>query len=169
LNPGEPHSGSSPEFTGSRVEYLSSRRKEKLGPLPEIQWHPVSRLPLISQVIDNNVMTVKSQHDLLVEGQDKPYLFDDETIDRIIIAELETLEFVEIYTEQLGRWQKEKLTKKQQAEVARLLEQSQYLKRLATAILSMADSIAAATIDQIIALDEAELALKVLLGEIAER
>lgn len=82
------------------------------------------------------------------------------------MAHLETLDFVEIYIEQLERWQKEKPTKKQQVEIARLLEQSQYLKRLTTAVLSLADSIAAATIDQIIGMDEAELGLKVLLGEI---
>lgn len=167
LNPGESPEESEPAFTGSRVEVLSALRKEKLGALPEIQWHPISRLLLISQVIDNNVQDVKSQHDLLVEAQDKPYVLDDETIDRVIVAQLETLEFAEIYLEQLARWQKEKLTKKQQLELARLTEQSQYLKRLATAVLSTADIISAATIDKIIGMDEAELALKVLLGEIA--
>lgn len=166
LNPSEPDSGSESELTGSRVEYLSALRKEKLGPLPEIQWHEISRLPLIAQLIDGNAEDVKRQHDLLVEGQDRPYLFDEETIDRVIMAHLETLDFVEIYIEQLGRWQKEKLTKKQQVEIARLQEQSQYLKRLTTAVLSQADSIADATIDQIIGIDEAELGLKVLLGEI---
>jgi len=166
LNPGESESSSEPEFTGSRVEYLSALRKEKLGPLPEIQWHEIIRLPLIAQLIDGNAQDVKRQHDLLVKGQDRPYLFDEETIDRVIMAHLETLDFVEIYIEQLSRWQKEKLTKKQQTEIARLQEQSEYLKRITTAVLSLADSIADATIDQIIGMDEAELGLKVLLGEI---
>ncbi|MBA4027147.1 MAG: hypothetical protein C0473_02795 [Cyanobacteria bacterium DS3.002] len=166
LNPGESESSSEPEFTGSRVEYLSALRKEKLGPLPEIQWHEIIRLPLIAQLIDGNAQDVKRQHDLLVEGQDRPYLFDEETIDRVIMAHLETLDFVEIYIEQLSRWQKEKLTKKQQTEIARLQEQSEYLKRITTAVLSLADSIADATIDQLIGMDEAELGLKGLLGEI---
>jgi hypothetical protein len=166
LNPTEPDSDLESEFTGSRVEAIRALRKEKLGSQPEIQWHPISRLPLIAQLIDGNVNDVKEQHDLLVEGQDKPYLFDDDTIDRIILVHLEALDLVEIYIEQQVRRQKEKLTKKQQAEVARLLDQSQYLKRLATSALDMADRIAAATIDQIIGMDEAELGLKVLLGEI---
>lgn len=166
LNPRESDNGPEKDIAGSRVEAIRALRKEKLGSQPEIQWHPISRLPLIAQLIDGNVEDMKSQHDLLVEGQDKPYLFDDETIDRVIVVLLEALDFVEIYIEQQGRWQKEKLTKKQQAEVARLLEQSQYLKRLATAALDIADRIAAATIDQIIGMDEAELGLKVLLGEI---
>lgn len=166
LSPSAPDSDFEYESTGSRVEAIRALRKEKLGSQPEIQWHPISRLPLIAQLIDGNVEDMKSQHDLLVEGQDKPYLFDDDTIDRVILVHLEALDLVEIYIEQQVRWQKEKLTKKQQAEVARLLEQGQYLKRLATAALDMADRIAAATIDQIIGMDEAELGLKFLLGEI---
>jgi hypothetical protein len=166
LSPAKPDSDSEFEFTGSRVEAIRAFRKEKLGSQPEIQWHPISRLPLIAQLIDGNVNDVKAQHDLLVKGQDKPYLFDDETIDRVIMVHLETLDFVEIYIEQLERWQKEKLTKKQQTEIQRLQEQSEYLKRITTAVLSLADSIANATIDQIIGMDEAELGLKVLLGEI---
>ncbi len=166
LSPGGPDSDLVPEFTGSRVEAIRALRKEKLGPQPEIQWHPISRLPLIAQLIDGNVEDVKSQHDLLVKGLDKPYLFDDDTIDQVILVNLEALDLVDICIEQQCRWQKEKLTKKQQAEVAQLQEQSQYLKRLANAALDMADRIADATIDQIIGMDEAELGLKVLLGEI---
>lgn len=166
LSPDEQDSDTESDFTGSRVEAIRALRKEKLGPQPEIQWHPLNRLPFVAQLIDTNVQDVKSQHDLLVEGQDKPYVFDDHTIDRIILAHLETLDFSEIYILQLSRWQKEKLTKKQQEEIARLLDQSYYLKRLATAVLNMADRIADATIDQIIGMDEAELGLKVLLGEI---
>jgi hypothetical protein len=166
LNPAQSDGAPEPNESESRVAEFMALRQLDAGSRPEVQWHPLSRLPLIAQLIDEGVKDANTQHDLLLQGEKKPYLFDDETIDRIILVYLETLDFVEIYQEQLDRWKKEKLTKKQDAELVRLVEQCRYLKVLAMAILAMADQIAAATIDKIIGMDEAELALKVLLGEI---
>jgi hypothetical protein len=132
----------------------------------EVQWQPLSSLPLIAQLIDEGVTDAEIQEQLLIEGKEKPHVFDDELIRRIKKVHTEKLEFVDIYLQQIERWKKETLTMEEHFEIQRLSKECGRMKLLAMSILSLADQIGKQTIDKILAMDDAELGLRFLLGEI---
>ncbi len=136
-------------------------------PQEEVIWQPLSSLPLIAQIIDEGVTDAENQLRLLEEGKEKPYVFDDALVVRIKNLHNSKLEFVDIYLEQIERWKKETLTMEQHFELMRLVQQSNRLKVLVTSILALADEIGEKTIDKIMDMDDAELGLKFLLGEIS--
>lgn len=46
----------------------------------EVDWQPLSRLPLIAEIIDEGVRDAEKQELLLMEGTFKTHLFDDALI-----------------------------------------------------------------------------------------
>jgi len=134
--------------------------------MEEVIWQPLSSLPLIAQIIDEGVTDAENQLRLLEEGKEKPHVFDDALVARIKNLHNSKLEFVDIYLEQIERWKKETLTMDQHFELMRLVQQSNRLKVLVTSILALADVIGEKTINKIMAMDDAELGLRFLLGEI---
>ena len=70
----------------------------------DVNWQPLSRLPLITKIIDEGVKDAKNQELLLIEGKEKPYVFDDALVQRIKNLYVEKLEFIDIYMEQIERW-----------------------------------------------------------------
>ncbi|MBA3992555.1 MAG: hypothetical protein C0469_03440 [Cyanobacteria bacterium DS2.3.42] len=132
----------------------------------EVQWQPLSRLPLISQIIDEGVADAKNQLRLLEEGKEKPHVFDDALVERIKELHVDKLAFVDIYLQQIERWKTETLTMEEHFELNHLSKQCERMKVLVTSILALAEEIGKQTIDKIIAMDDAGLGLRFLLGEI---
>lgn len=132
----------------------------------EVIWQPLSRLPLIAEIIDEGVKDARNQELLLIEGKEKPYVFDDALVERIKKLYVEKLEFIDIYMEQIERWRKETLSTDEHFELTRLTRQCERLKVLTISILVRAEEIGKGTIDKILDMDDAELAMKFLLGEI---
>lgn len=131
-----------------------------------MQWQPLSRLPLIAELIDGGVTDAEIQEQLLVEGAEKPHVFDDELIKRIKKVHTEKLEFVDLYLQQIERWKTETLTMDEHFELTRLVKQCERMKDLVASILALADEIGKQTIDKILSMDDAELGLRFLMGEI---
>lgn len=132
----------------------------------EVQWQPLSSLPLIAQLIDEGVADAETQEALLEEGKERPHVFDDDMIRRIKKVHTEKLEFIDIYLQQIERWKKETLTVDEHFELTRLSRQCECMKELVTSILALAEEIGKQTIDKILSMDDAELGLRFLLGEI---
>lgn len=132
----------------------------------KVIWQPLSRLPLIAQIIDDGVEDAGNQHRLLVEGKEKPHVFDDALVERIEKLYSEKLEFAGIYAEQIERWKKETLTIDQHFELQRLIKQVERQKELSISVLALVKEIEKSTIDKIMNMDDAELGLRFLLGEI---
>lgn len=143
-----------------------SKRQTKDEQSQEVQWQPLNRLPLISQIIDEGVADAENQLRLLEEGKEKPHVFDDALVERIKKLHVDKLEFVDIYLQQIERWKKETLTMEEHFELNHMSKQCERLKELVTSILALAEEIGKQTIDKIIAMDDAELGLRFLLGEI---
>lgn len=135
-------------------------------PQEEVIWQPLSRLPLVSQIIDEGVTDAENQLRLLEEGKEKPHVFDDAIVERIKKLHVDKLEFVDIYLQQIERWKKETLTMEEHFELNHLSKQCERMKVLVTSILALAEDIGKQTIDKIMAMDDAELGLRFLLGEI---
>ena len=144
----------------------SKRQTQNSEEQREINWQPLSSLPLIAHLIDEGVADAEIQERLLEEGEDKPHVFDDDMIRRIKKLYEEKLQFADIYLEQIERWKKETLTMDEHFELQRLNKECERTKLLAKSVLTLADQIGKQTIDKILAMDDAELGLRFLMGEI---
>jgi hypothetical protein len=104
----------------------------------EPAWQPLSRLPLIASLIDAGLEHAEQQQDLLARARPRPHVLDDRTVDRVLDVHTETLRYVAIHEEQLGRWRREPLSPAEGREIARLDEVLRRLRERTGAILALA-------------------------------
>jgi hypothetical protein len=124
-------------------------------------WQPIEALPLLAQMITDGVENA-SEH-LATIREARLGSLDDATVSRIERVFGQEAAFVEIYEEQLSRWQREPLTAAQAAEVTELLALVARLRSLTTSILARATELKTQTIESILNLDDAALGMAVLL------
>jgi hypothetical protein len=72
----------------------------------QVNWQPVSQMPLISSMIDTSLNDTREHLDTLSKAKDRPHVLDDATIDRVEQVHTEQMNYVEIYTQQISRWRK---------------------------------------------------------------
>ena len=130
------------------------------------QWQPISMLPTFTEMIDGMLESSVEQLDNMRAVEDKPHVMDDATMKRIIKPYSEQLEDHWLCEEQFKRWKKGKLAEKMGPRFDRLTKQVIKLKETNEEILAIAGRIKHNTIDKIVAMDDAELALAVLSGKI---
>src|SRR2546423_2240922 len=112
------------------------------------QWQPITQLPLIASHIDGMLEIAEGQYHNLQEAQPKPWMLDNDTINRVINAFTTQRDDLWLFDEQLRRWHAEQLTAKQRVEVERLVEQMIKLRETITMILILAHELAAGTIEK---------------------
>lgn len=144
------------------IEMSKNKRKYKQEP----NWRPISDILLITAMIDGEVADNEEQYQTLLQAKDKPHVLDNYTINRAFKVFNEQAKFIELYDEQLLHWKSEKLDDSQKHEIDRLSEQVRKLRTSNRKILDLLNELDKGTIDKILAMDETELALKVLTGEI---
>jgi len=76
----------------------------------------------------------------------------------------EQLQFVDIYAEQLRRWQDQAPSAAQRRELNRLDEQNRCLRQATTEVLTLAAELRKGTINRITAMSALELGLQAMLG-----
>ena len=94
----------------------------------QVNWQPISQMPLISSMIDTSLNDTREHLNTLSKAKDRPHVLDDATIDRVEQVHTEQMEFVDIYTQQIGRWRREKLSASQARELDRMEKQNQQLR-----------------------------------------
>lgn len=129
-------------------------------------YHPISMLETITFVLDGEHESAVDQLDSLLPVMDKPYVLDSNTIERIITLYTEQAEDHQFFVEQLNRWEKESLNVDQLNEVNRLKKVLDKTKVVGSKILDITNEMKGNSIDDILGMDETELALKVLTGQI---
>ena len=129
----------------------------------EINWQPLSRLAIVAQQIDIGVTIAEKMH-LNVTGVLQ--VFDNESIARLKKITGEQIEVATGLAEQVERWKKETLSMDEHFELMRLSKQCERLITLDTEILARANEQAPQTIEKILDMDDAELGLRVLMGDI---
>jgi len=72
-------------------------------------WQPLTQLPLIAQMIDEELAETETQYQNLQAAKSRPHILDDYTVGRLVEVFGKRQEFFEIYTEQLARWKAENL------------------------------------------------------------
>ena len=68
-------------------------------------WQPISQMPLVASMIDGALSDTADHLQTLTKARAQPHVLDDATIDRVERVHREQLQFVDIYAEQLRRWQ----------------------------------------------------------------
>lgn len=131
-----------------------------------IQWLPLYKLPIFTTLVEGMLQDTKGMYQLLLQAKNKPWVMDDATMNRTIKLFTERLEMLPDHTEQITRWKKEKLSPNQKEEITRLEEATTQTMELVENILTLAKEMKPHTIDQILAKDNAELALDVLSGKL---
>lgn len=131
------------------------------------QWQELRALPALGPHIDGMLEAAEENHAALQEARPKPHVLDDATIKRVRQVYTAQSDDLGLFDEQLRRWGADpKLTDAQHTEIARLKGQMRALRQTVTAILVLADELGKGTIEKIMSMDDAELGLKALLGEL---
>jgi len=125
--------------------------------LNQPQWQPISVLPLITEVIDDLLLSAKDQYNLLFQAKDKPHILDQPTVTRVIQVYSQQKEDIWLYEEQLKRWQNQKLTSKQQTEVTKLQRDVEEFSNILNDILALADDLKKGTIETILGKSDLEI------------
>ena len=133
------------------------------GPTP--QWQPMDKLPVIAYAIDGMLESAEEQYPTLEEARPRPHMLDNYTVSRVVEVYTEQRDDLWLYEEQLRRWSAQALTTGQRREVERLTGQLGRLRERIDAILTLASELRAGTIDRILGMDDAELGLRWLLGQ----
>jgi hypothetical protein len=130
----------------------------------QVNWQPISQMPLISSMIDTALNDTREHLGTLSKAKDRPHVLDDATIDRIEQVHAEQMEFVDIYTQQIGRWRKEKPSAAQSRELNRMDEQNRQLRGITADVLALARKLRKGTIERVLGMSDLELGLQYLLG-----
>ncbi len=130
---------------------------------PTPTWQPISQLALIASLIDMALDDADEQYATLQEATPKPHVLDDYTVGRVKTVYTEQRDDLCLYEEQLRRWGAQALTLAQRREVERLTGQLGRLRERIAPILALADELAAGTIEKVLAKDDVELGLEMLL------
>lgn len=130
----------------------------------QVNWQPISQMPLISNMIDTSLNDTREHLNTLSKAKDRPHVLDDATIDRVEQVHTEQMEFVDIYTQQIGRWRSQRLSASQARELDRMEKQNQQLRGITADVLALASQLRKGTIERILGMSDLELGLQYLLG-----
>ena len=130
------------------------------------QWQPLSMLPTLGPHIDGMLEADQEQYATLLEAKPKPHVLDNATVERVIRVFTTQRDDLALFDEQLRRWGLLHLTEAQRAEITRLKKQMARLRQVNTDMLTLAEELKKGTIETILDMDDAELGLRWLLGDL---
>lgn len=128
--------------------------------MKKVILHPISMLGTIAMLIDKQYEHAEEQYKLLYKAKDKPHVLDNATVDRSIKLYEDEKEYIEISKNQLSIWRKESLNKYQENEITRLENQIVKNEKMVNDTLKLAKELRKGTIDEILKMDDVEVALK---------
>jgi len=130
---------------------------------PTPSWQPISMLPTIAGIIDGELADAEEHYATLLQAREKPYVLDDEIVDRTLRLHTEQLEFLWVYKEQLVLWRQADQDPILREEIDRLAGQLGRLHTALTNILTLAAELSKGTIDKILAKSDLEVGIEALL------
>ena len=132
---------------------------------PQPTWRPISWLPTISSAISGGLATAQEFRSTLEQGWEQPYRMDEATLARVRRVYTEQAEDVELYAEQLRRWQAGSMSLAQRQEVDRLAGQVEQWRSAVVVVLELADELKDNTIEALLRKSDLEVGLEALLGQ----
>lgn len=129
-----------------------------------VNWQPISQMPLIASMIDTALDDTREHIATLTEAQTRPHVLDDATIDRIEQVHTEQMEFVDIYAQQISRWQTQGPSASQVRQLVGMDEQNRRLRAVTAQVLGLACDLRKGTIERVLGMSHVELGLQALLS-----
>jgi hypothetical protein len=130
----------------------------------QVNWQPISQMMLIASMIDTSLNDTREHLATLTKARAKPHVLDDATIDRVERVHSEQMEFVAIYTQQIGRWRDENPSASQTRTLDRMATHNQKLHDVTADVLTLARELRNGTIERALGMSDVELGLQLLLG-----
>jgi hypothetical protein len=130
----------------------------------QVNWLPISQMLLISSLIDMSLNDTREHLGILTKTKNRPHVLDDATIDRVEQVHTEQMDFVDIYTQQIGRWRTEKPSAYQARELDRIEKQNQQLRGITADVLALASQARKATIERVLGMSDLELGIQAVLA-----
>ena len=119
-------------------------------------------LQVFTKQIDDMLSIAEENYHSLEAARPRPSVLDDYTVGRVSRVFTDMHKDLWFYDEQLQRWSKERLSSKEKREVDRLIVQMEKVHATVSAILDLAEKLKGRTIEKVLAMDDAELAVKTL-------
>jgi nitrogen-specific signal transduction histidine kinase len=129
----------------------------------QINWQPISQMPLISSMIDTSLNDTREHLSTLSKARNRPHVLDDATIDQVEQVHAEQMEFVDIYTQQIGCWRTEKPSASQARELDRMETKNQQLRGVTADVLVLASELRKGTIERVLEMSNLELGIRAVL------
>ena len=129
-------------------------------------WYPPSMIPTYLEISIEMLDSSKEQLVNLKAVKGKAYILSDDEINRCLKLYTAMNEDAWVFLEQCNRWLKLSLTAEQRKQVLRIKAINKENKIVNNEILALVKEYQHQTIDKIMEMDPAELALSVLLGKI---
>ncbi|MEC4816798.1 MAG: hypothetical protein SAK29_26550 [Scytonema sp. PMC 1069.18] len=104
-------------------------------------WQPLSKLPLLAQMIDEGLTYALEQYQKLQKAQNLTHPLDDQTVERILKVFAEQQEIMWVYTEQVSKWKTENLDATQKQEIDKLETQLSQMENAIADILSLTNQL----------------------------
>ncbi|MCJ7691685.1 MAG: hypothetical protein MUO60_20595 [Clostridiaceae bacterium] len=129
----------------------------------EQDWHPISMIPMLSTMISGQLEEAKNQYENLLQAKPKPYVLNDEIIERIIKVFTEQLDYICLYENQISKWQHEEtLTPKIKLDLDRSQTQLRDLSKVLINLLALAAELKKGIIEKVMEKSDLELGLEFL-------
>lgn len=132
----------------------------------EPQWRPLAVLPTLTAAINGELQVNESLVRKLASARDNPHVLDDATIERIERMCQGQRDLLPVYRQQIERWRTEA---RSDAKAKAIREFGIRVERHAAsteALMALVGEFRGKTIDSVLGMGDAELALAVLSGQI---
>jgi hypothetical protein len=134
--------------------------KDKMADSPQPEWKPIEFLPTCLTILRGILDSNGEQYDALSKARHKPYVLDDQTLQRSLKLFNEQKEFFWVWEEQIDRWSKLDLNAFQYNMIQELKDILREIKISNAKILDLVQELESRTIDRMLAKGEDELAME---------
>ncbi len=117
-------------------------------------------------MVSDGIDYTKEQYALFGESREKPHVLDESLIDRGINIFKEQIEHTNYYDLQIDNWRNQNLSESYKSRVNQLEVKVSEFRKHTKSILELLEELRKGTINRIMEMDDMELALKVLKGDI---
>jgi hypothetical protein len=125
-------------------------------------FHPLSMLPTILMISEGQLESSKEQLINMKAVEDKPYVLDDEVINRSLKLYNEQNEIVDVFLEQCRRWKEQSPNSRQLAQIQQVEDCNKRVLEINAQILSIVDRCKDHTLNKILAKSDLEFGCDML-------
>ena len=131
----------------------------------EPNWYSLDMLPTYLMLSKEELRESERQLKNLEACKDRPYILDDNTVNRIIKVHTEQNELMCVPIEQCLKWREQFPSKEQLSDITKTEDNLKKLNEINKQILALAESLKKGTIDSILKKSDLEIALDFLCGQ----